>query len=60
MQDYDKAIQCFQEVVKLESDNHLALKQIQVCHQKIQQNLERGKELHANMFKCPTKRSAIH
>ena len=60
MQDYDKAIQCFQEVVKLESDNCSALKQIQVCHQKIQQNLERDKELQANMFKSTTKRSAVH
>ena len=60
MQDYDKAIQCFQEVVKLESGNLLALEEIQVCHQKIQQNLERDKELHANMFKSPTKRSVIH
>ena len=60
MEDYDKAIQCFQEVVKLESGNHSALQQIQVCHQKIHQkmhqNLEREKTLYAKMFKTSPKR----
>ena len=60
MEDYDRAIQCFQEVVKLMSDNHSALQQIQVCHQKIHQNLEREKTLYAKMFKTSPKRSTTH
>ena len=51
MQDYDKAIQCFQEVIKLEPGNRSALQQIQDCRQSIHQNLEREKNLYAKMFK---------
>ena len=55
MQDYDEAMLCFQEV-KLESGNRSALQQIQVCRQKIRQQLEKDKRLYANMFKNLGKR----
>ena len=48
---------CFQEVVKLESENRSALQQIQVCRQKVRQQLEKDKRLYANMFKNLGKRS---
>lgn len=57
MQDYDEAMLCFQEVVKLESGNRSALQQIQVCRQKVRQQLEKDKRLYANMFKNLGKRS---
>ena len=56
MQDYDEAMLCFQEVVQLESRNCSALQQIQVCRQKVLQQLEKDKRLYANMFKNLGKR----
>lgn len=51
MQDYDEALKCFQEVVKLDAKNRSAVQQAQVCRQKIRQQLEKDKKMYASMFK---------
>ena len=60
MQDYDEAMLCFQEVIKLESGNCSAVQQFQVCQQKVQQQLEKDKRLYANKFKNLDKRLAYN
>ena len=44
-------MECFQEVVKLESTNRSALQQIQVCRQRIKEQREKDKKMYTNMFK---------
>ncbi|CAB0033365.1 unnamed protein product [Trichogramma brassicae] len=48
--DYEEAVKIFQKVLEIEPNNTVAMKNIQICQEKIKNNLAREKKLYANMF----------
>ncbi len=51
MQNYEEAVASFQQVLKIESGNKAAVKQLEMCRSKQRSQREKEKKLYSNMFR---------
>lgn len=55
--DYDLAMKCFQEVVKLDPSNRSSRQQILVCKNKMKEQRDKDKKMYTNIFQKLSKLS---